>query len=395
MPDPPRQPAVVHQRRPPRHQPEHILPLHRVEARVEVRRHLRRRHHRHRRRPQMRVQRRPQPERLPAARQVQCATCPSACTPRVGAPRAGHRRRLRRDPRHRRLQRRLHARMRRLPLPADERPAVVLDLQGVARHGAEPLARRRPLAKAAPLRTVGASALGLSRRRDGRTAWTFNRLTDGIARRIEETLGDLGGALFEPVIRLGVTGLSRAGKTVFITSLVANLIDRGRMPQLTRRRRAAASSPPTCSRSPTTASPASPTRTTSTRSPAPTRAGPRAPARSPPCACRCAWRPPGSSALAGPRTVHLDIVDYPGEWLLDLPLMNQDFEDWSAAAIATARDPRPRAATPPPGSPSSPPATPPRPLDEATARAPRPPASPPTSPPPAPPASPASPPAAS
>ena len=43
---------------------------------------------------------------------------------------------------------------------------------------------------------------------------------------------DVGGALFEPVIRLGVTGLSRAGKTVFITSLVANLLDRGRMPQL-------------------------------------------------------------------------------------------------------------------------------------------------------------------
>jgi predicted YcjX-like family ATPase len=31
---------------------------------------------------------------------------------------------------------------------------------------------------------------------------------------------------------LGVTGLSRSGKTVFITSLVANLLDRGRMAQL-------------------------------------------------------------------------------------------------------------------------------------------------------------------
>ena len=40
-------------------------------------------------------------------------------------------------------------------------------------------------------------------------------------------------AFFEPVIRLGVTGLARSGKTVFITSLVANLLDRGRMPQLT------------------------------------------------------------------------------------------------------------------------------------------------------------------
>ena len=37
---------------------------------------------------------------------------------------------------------------------------------------------------------------------------------------------------FEPVIRLGVTGLARSGKTVFITSLIANLMDRGRMPGL-------------------------------------------------------------------------------------------------------------------------------------------------------------------
>mgnify|MGYP002130546617 CR=1 FL=1 len=41
-----------------------------------------------------------------------------------------------------------------------------------------------------------------------------------------------GLGLSDPVIRLGVTGLSRAGKTVFITSLVANLLDRGRMAAL-------------------------------------------------------------------------------------------------------------------------------------------------------------------
>jgi uncharacterized protein len=37
---------------------------------------------------------------------------------------------------------------------------------------------------------------------------------------------------FETVIRLGVTGLARSGKTVFITSLVSNLLERGRMPLL-------------------------------------------------------------------------------------------------------------------------------------------------------------------
>ncbi|MEL7395139.1 MAG: YcjX family protein, partial [Pseudomonadota bacterium] len=57
-------------------------------------------------------------------------------------------------------------------------------------------------------------------------------IADGLTRGVEGVGARISGALFEPVIRLGVTGLSRAGKTVFITSLVANLMDRGRMPGL-------------------------------------------------------------------------------------------------------------------------------------------------------------------
>jgi predicted YcjX-like family ATPase len=41
--------------------------------------------------------------------------------------------------------------------------------------------------------------------------------------------------------------------------------------------------------------------------------------------------------------LHIDIVDYPGEWLLDLPLMRMTYAEWSAAAIAASREP-PRAA---------------------------------------------------
>ena len=52
-----------------------------------------------------------------------------------------------------------------------------------------------------------------------------------MARQIEAASDAVTG-VFEPVVRLGVTGLARSGKTVFITSLVANLLDRGRMPQL-------------------------------------------------------------------------------------------------------------------------------------------------------------------
>jgi predicted YcjX-like family ATPase len=54
-------------------------------------------------------------------------------------------------------------------------------------------------------------------------------LAERLTRRIEGMGERVSGALFEPVIRLGVTGLARAGKTVFITSLVANLLERGRI----------------------------------------------------------------------------------------------------------------------------------------------------------------------
>lgn len=57
-------------------------------------------------------------------------------------------------------------------------------------------------------------------------------IADGIARSVETFADTITAPFSDPVIRLGVTGLSRAGKTVFITSLVANLMDRGRMPQL-------------------------------------------------------------------------------------------------------------------------------------------------------------------
>jgi len=40
------------------------------------------------------------------------------------------------------------------------------------------------------------------------------------------------------------------------------------------------------------------------------------------------------SGVQGLRTVHLDIVDYPGEWLLDLGLLEKDYAGWSADALA-------------------------------------------------------------
>src|SRR5919201_1826771 len=44
------------------------------------------------------------------------------------------------------------------------------------------------------------------------------------------SLIDYGDGLINPTVRLGVTGLSRAGKTVFITALVHALLRGGRFP---------------------------------------------------------------------------------------------------------------------------------------------------------------------
>src|SRR5206468_10901933 len=50
------------------------------------------------------------------------------------------------------------------------------------------------------------------------------------ARLSARALWDYGDNLFNPTVRLGVTGLSRAGKTVFITALIHGLTRGGRFP---------------------------------------------------------------------------------------------------------------------------------------------------------------------
>ncbi len=41
----------------------------------------------------------------------------------------------------------------------------------------------------------------------------------------------------------------------------------------------------------------------------------------------------GLLASLPPRRLRLEFIDYPGEWLLDLPLLSQDFATWSAAVL--------------------------------------------------------------
>jgi uncharacterized protein len=43
--------------------------------------------------------------------------------------------------------------------------------------------------------------------------------------------------------------------------------------------------------------------------------------------------------IAEGRTLTLDIIDYPGEWLIDLPLLGQGYADWSAVTLARMQAP--------------------------------------------------------
>ena len=168
-------------------------------------------------------------------------------------------------------------------------------------------------------------------------------IADGIVRQVEAVGDGVHEALFEPVIRLGVTGLSRAGKTVFITSLVANLMDRGRMPGFL---------PAAEGRILTAFLQPQPDDTVprfdfETHLGAMTGPNPHWPdSTSAVSELRLSFRVrPGGllSGLRQPRTVHLDIVDYPGEWLLDLALLDTDYASWSAATLGRIAN-RPMAA---------------------------------------------------
>ncbi|TBX28663.1 YcjX family protein [Nioella sediminis] len=161
-------------------------------------------------------------------------------------------------------------------------------------------------------------------------------ISDTLGRGVESVGSAISETFFEPVIRLGVTGLSRAGKTVFITSLVANLLDRGRMPGLqaagSGRIQAAFLQPQPDDTVPrfdyethlAALTGRNPHWPESTRAVSELRLSLRV-------------QPSGLlSGLSGPRTVHIDIVDYPGEWLLDLSLLDQSYDQWSADTLARA-----------------------------------------------------------
>ncbi|MEP0563894.1 MAG: YcjX family protein, partial [Paracoccaceae bacterium] len=138
-------------------------------------------------------------------------------------------------------------------------------------------------------------------------------IADVAVRGVERSISTVGGVFFEPTVRLGVTGLSRAGKTVFITSLVANLLDRGRMPALRANAEGRIASV-FLQPQPDDTLPRFDYETHLARVTGKTPSWPESTTNISELRLSFRVKPAGLlGGLQGPRTVHLDIVDYPGE----------------------------------------------------------------------------------
>jgi predicted YcjX-like family ATPase len=151
--------------------------------------------------------------------------------------------------------------------------------------------------------------------------------------------GQISDTVFGAPIRLDVTGLARSGKTVFITSLVVNMLEGGRMPQLSAMAQGRIVSsylqpqlgdtvarfdqeqnidlliaPP-------------PVRPENTRAMSQLRLSLKI-------------RPSNiNSGLPGTRVQHIDLIDYPEECILDLVFLTKSYSQWCDQVLARMKKP--------------------------------------------------------
>jgi len=151
---------------------------------------------------------------------------------------------------------------------------------------------------------------------------------------VTRSLGDYfaGGAL-----RLGLTGLSRSGKTVFLTALVSNLIAGVRLPVL------AASAEGRIARArlepqPDDAVPRFAYEDHAASLSGPDRRWPQSTRRISQLRLTIEFE---SAVRWGGRelSLSLDLIDYPGEWLLDLPLLDKSYAAWARETLAASGTP--------------------------------------------------------
>lgn len=138
-----------------------------------------------------------------------------------------------------------------------------------------------------------------------------------------------------PTLRLGVTGLSRSGKTVFITALVHGLLTASRWPVFDAqaqgriaRVRLEPQPDDGIQRFAYEDHLASLT--------GPERIWPEGTKRISEIRLAIDFASNSGLMRGTEKTLTLDIVDYPGEWLLDLPLLAQSYGEWSRRSLEAA-----------------------------------------------------------
>lgn len=152
-----------------------------------------------------------------------------------------------------------------------------------------------------------------------------------------DNIGDRASSLLDPSLRIGVTGLSRAGKTVFITALVHNLLHQGRLPLFSAQHDGRIVKT-YLEQQPDDVVPRFQYEDhikallkdriwpDSTRSIS---------------QLRLTVEYKSNSSLPSflkSNRLSIDIVDYPGEWLLDLPLLGKSYEEFCSDAFRLAQN---------------------------------------------------------
>jgi len=163
-------------------------------------------------------------------------------------------------------------------------------------------------------------------------ASTFGEIGDAA-----RSLADFAGSLLRPTLRLGVTGLSRSGKTVFLTALVHALIARGRLPVFSALADGRIGSAH-LEHQPHDTVPRFAYEDHLAALTGPERIWPESTRRISELRLVIDYRS-RASWLPGLSSLTLDIVDYPGEWLLDLTLLDKDYATWSAETMRASRTP--------------------------------------------------------
>ncbi|MBS97293.1 MAG: hypothetical protein CMI01_01265 [Oceanospirillaceae bacterium] len=178
--------------------------------------------------------------------------------------------------------------------------------------------------------------MGIGRKVKG---WLGEERVEALRGRLHE----IGEQTTERHLRLAVTGLSQSGKTVFITALIHHLQQAHRSGSLpffevaaserlvsTRNLSAESDNPFPLDEALAGLSQEPPRWPESTRGLSEVRLALRY------------RRPAGLRRVLGETgTLYLDVIDYPGEWLLDLPMLQLDFRQWCKhQSRLFAREPR-------------------------------------------------------